>query len=679
MEADDLVRRFGAHLTRVDPFVRIERVYRRRPDLQAAFPDAFRTVHGLEPLATWLHVHGMAEENLTPEDVEQFVLAGRFGFRRVLEHYLATPELATAFPTALLPWANSDFFDYMLQNGKRLANISFTELCWFERRAEQTDPAVLLLLSALRGAHLRMQLPLGATVVGWQELCAWARADAEARGGKAPEFPLDPPDRIPVTTQLEALHAASLSRSAEHAFRSPPGLRALADAVLSPLSGRLSDEARRRIARDVAKYSPQRGVNVAGHFHHSAGSGAASLSLLRALDAAGIAHHDIALPGRSGQTSAPDDGRQLVPERFWTMHRPDFEVSITVANADVIPAARAYLGPCYDRFRTHVAYWAWETTSLPGRHATAAEGLDAIWAPSQFSARGLASTLGDERTIHVVPYSVSLSPPIDPRPLPVKLPEDRTLFGFFFDARSVIERKNPAAVISAFRKAFRADDPVALVLKVNHAASARKQMAELERLAEGLPVVWLRDVHLDDVQMRVLLSRLHVYVSLHRSEAFGTLLAESMALAKPVVATAYSANLEYIDEGCASLVRCREVTTERSHGPYPPGTRWAEVDIEHAAIALRALHQDAELRKDLGQRARQRVERTLSPWVVGRRVATLLGFGPASSHSTSDHLNVLPLPRKIEDTAVVAPSRSRERAESSNELVHAREELVSAE
>jgi glycosyltransferase involved in cell wall biosynthesis len=627
MESEELVRRFGALLPRIDPFVRVERIYERRLDLKAAFPDAFRTRQGFEPFATWLRVHGVVEEDLTPEEVERFVDAGRSGFLRVLEHYLVTPELATAFPSALLPWANADFFDWMLRNGKRFANVSSTELSWFERRAEQADPAVLLLLSALRGAELRIAFPLGATVFGWNELCAWARAHAEAKGGKAPALPRDPPDRIPGTVQLEALHAAStLTRGAPDAFRSRPGVTALADALVGSLGGRVSDEGRKRIARDVARYTPQRGVNVAGHFNYAAGAGVASLSLLRALDAVGIAHHDITLPTFPSRMSGPEEGTDLVPERFWTTHRTDFDVAVTVANADVMPAARAYLGPCYDRNRTHVAYWVWETASLPGRYAGAAEGLDAIWTPSEFSARGLASTLGDERPIHVVPYSVSPSPALDPRPLPVALPEDRTLFGFFFDARSVLERKNPAAVIAAFRRAFRADDRAALVLKVSHGASARKQMAELERLAEGLPVVWLRDVRLDEMQMRALLARLDVYVSLHRAEGFGLVLAESMALGKPVIATAYSANLEFMDERCASLVRCREVTTHTSHGPYPPGTRWAEVDLDHAAAAMRALHASAELRRDIGARALQRIERTLAPWVVGKRVAGLLGF-----------------------------------------------------
>lgn len=677
----ELVGRFGAYLTRIDPFVRIERMYRLRPDLQSAFPDAFRTLQGFEPFANWLRVHGIPEEHLTTEDVEQFVEAGRFGFLRVLEYYLATPELATAFPTALLPWANSDFFDWVLQNGKRLASISLSELCWFQRRAEQADPAVLLLLSAVRGTYLRMQLPLGATVVGWKELCAWACADAEARGTKAPAFPRDPPDRIPVAAQLEVLHAAATQgRDADDAFQSLPGLRALSDALLSPLAGRLTDEARRRIARDIAKYSPQRGVNVAGPFDFAAAGGAASLSLLRALDAAGIAHHDIALPFCPRRISTPDDGRELVPERFWTLHRPDFDVAITVANADAMPAARAYLGPSYDRARTRVGYWACDTTSLPGRYAAAAEGLDAIWTPSHFSAHALASTLGPERPIHVVPYSVSTSPAIDPRPLPFALPEGRTLFGFFFDARSVIERKNPAGVIAAFRKAFRTDDQVALVLKVNHGAFATKQMAELERLADGLPVVWLRDLRLDDAQMRMLLSRLDVYVSLHRSEGFGMVLAESMALARPVMATAYSGNLEFMDDDSATLVRCREVTTDRSHGPYPPGIRWAEVDLEHAAYAMRALHEDAELRRHLGQRARQRVERTLAPWVLGEQVAALLGFGPAaSSHSTDGRANVRPLLPRAEDATMVSSSRSRERIESGHEVAHTREGAWSAE
>jgi glycosyltransferase involved in cell wall biosynthesis len=222
------------------------------------------------------------------------------------------------------------------------------------------------------------------------------------------------------------------------------------------------------------------------------------------------------------------------------------------------------------------------------------------------------------------------------------LPEKATLFGFFFDARSSIERKNPADLLRAFRRAFRRDDQVALVLKVSHSDGAPAAMRELSALAEGLPVVWIRDVNLDERQTQTLLGRLDVYASLHRAEGFGLVLAEAMALGKPVVATGFSGNLEFMDDRSSRLVRAKEVVTDRAHGPYPRGTRWAAPDVEHAAELLRSLAADRELRQDIGRQARRRVEQTLAPQVVARTLVQHLGLASASRMS-----RILPPPSDV--------------------------------
>ena len=44
------------------------------------------------------------------------------------------------------------------------------------------------------------------------------------------------------------------------------------------------------------------------------------------------------------------------------------------------------------------------------------------------------------------------------------------------------------------------------------------------------------------------------YVSLHRAEGYGLTMAEAMMLGKPVIATGYSGNLEFMDEDNSVLV-----------------------------------------------------------------------------------------------------------------------------
>jgi len=292
--------------------------------------------------------------------------------------------------------------------------------------------------------------------------------------------------------------------------------------------------------------------------------------------------------------------------------------------------ARGFLGASYEHGRRHVGYWVWETDCLPGRYASSAEGLDAIWTPSEYSAESIRRGIGTDIPVEVVPHAVVPRMTHHPVPLPVSLPRDRTLIGFFFDARSVIDRKNPAALLRAFRKAFRADDRVSLVLKVNHGKSARRAMAELEALAEGLPVVWLHDVVLDQLETLELLNKLDIYASLHRAEGFGLVLAEAMSLGKPVVATGYSANTEFMTEDTACLVGHTVIVTEQANGPYPRGTRWADPDVEHAAELLRRLAKDSELCNAIGRKAKRHIEQTLSPRILAELVRRKLGWSDGS-------------------------------------------------
>ena len=68
------------------------------------------------------------------------------------------------------------------------------------------------------------------------------------------------------------------------------------------------------------------------------------------------------------------------------------------------------------------------------------------------------------------------------------------------------------------------------------------------------------------------------YVSLHRSEGLGLTMAESMVLGKPVIATAYSGNLDFMTEENSFLVPYSWTEVPRGAGPYPAGARWAEPD-----------------------------------------------------------------------------------------------------
>jgi glycosyltransferase involved in cell wall biosynthesis len=117
-----------------------------------------------------------------------------------------------------------------------------------------------------------------------------------------------------------------------------------------------------------------------------------------------------------------------------------------------------------------------------------------------------------------------------------------------------------------------------------------------------------------------LMAAADAYVSLHRAEGYGLTMAEAMLLGKPVIATGYSGNLEFMDEANSILVPHAEVPIPVGATPYPAGTMWANPDVEAAAAAMVRLASAPEFGVALGARARADV---LAHHAPERRVEAL--------------------------------------------------------
>jgi glycosyltransferase involved in cell wall biosynthesis len=241
------------------------------------------------------------------------------------------------------------------------------------------------------------------------------------------------------------------------------------------------------------------------------------------------------------------------------------------------------------RDRHRVGVWYWEIGALPKHMRPAYDLVDEIWCASDHVREGLLGI--SDRPVLKHPLAVtrpSRPPTLTRRDL--GLPEDRFLFGFVFDHRSVLARKNPLGLINAYRRAFGPDDGAALVLKSINGAAAPAQAA------------------LDEVEMRALFHLLDCYISLHRSEGLGLTIATAMAAGTPAIATGWSGNLEFMDDDSAVLVPCSLIEVGHDAAPYPPDACWADPDLDVAAAAMHELFEDPDGARELGDRGRERIE-----------------------------------------------------------------------
>jgi glycosyltransferase involved in cell wall biosynthesis len=101
-----------------------------------------------------------------------------------------------------------------------------------------------------------------------------------------------------------------------------------------------------------------------------------------------------------------------------------------------------------------------------------------------------------------------------------------------------------------------------------------------------------------------------------------------MALGKPVVATGWSGNLDFMNERNSALVSYSLVPVEDPDGGFGgDGQMWAEASVEDAAAWLRRLAADTDLRRKLGQTAAKDVARQLSSATFAATVASLIERG----------------------------------------------------
>jgi glycosyltransferase involved in cell wall biosynthesis len=264
-----------------------------------------------------------------------------------------------------------------------------------------------------------------------------------------------------------------------------------------------------------------------------------------------------------------------------------------------------------------IAVWYWELEAAPPEWAVHAELLNEVWAPTTFIHRALSRIM----PIPVTPMLPGMAPPVAPD-LPrghFGLDPSKFLFLFLFDMNSVMERKNPLATVTAFRQAFGGSQDVQLAIKVSRGDADPENFARLQQACDEAGAV-LIDRVLSREESYGLLNACDAYVSLHRSEGFGLTMAEAMFFGKPVVATGYSGNLDFMSANNSILIPYEMTTLTQNHAVYRKGSRWADPSVPAAAEAMRRLVEQPALARSLGERARCEVAETLSLEAYGRRM-----------------------------------------------------------
>lgn len=359
----------------------------------------------------------------------------------------------------------------------------------------------------------------------------------------------------------------------------------------------------------------QLGINLVGYIAAELGVGEAARALARACSAVGVPYSVVDVGYQSNNL-------QRDTQALANASQQRFAIDMVYVNADQTPATIAYLKERDLDNDYQIGFWHWEQPDLPEAHLAAFALLDEVWVPSTFVRDAVAAV--SPVPVYMVPHALQFAPTAGVQRSAFGLPEDKVLALVMYDFHSYQARKNPQAAIAAFRKALAGQTDAALVVKTINGEHHPEAQRELAASLADLPGTVVIDRFLTRQQVWDLQSCCDMLVSLHRAEGFGLAPAEMMYLGKPVVATGWSANMDFMTSDNSMPVAFTLAPLAHTLGAYPAGPLWAEADVDHAADCIRRLIDDPALRERLGARASNDIRRQLDPEAVGKLVAARL-------------------------------------------------------
>jgi glycosyltransferase involved in cell wall biosynthesis len=378
--------------------------------------------------------------------------------------------------------------------------------------------------------------------------------------------------------------------------------------------GRLGGEpgiARDGAARLRAAQSRPPGVNAFGFFPQPTGLGSAARGYALALESAQIAHVKVeVLPWHNGihQLQNPYSPAPDAP----------YGANLIQQNPDMLPLFRKYFGREIMERAYNIGMWVWE---LPNVHPSCYQMsrlLDEIWVPSEFC-RSVFQPVSAVPVLRI-PYAV---PPMEHLAVYGRahfaIPDDVFVYLYVFDVGSAFERKNPMALVRAFKKTFGDSPDVLLVLKFSNPETNEPAVEALERYAAAPNIRLLRGI-LTPEEISSLYRVADCFVSPHRGEGFGLNIAQAMYFGKPVIATGFSGNLDFTTASNSFLIEFNLTAIPRAIGPYFENSIWAEPSISHLSYLLRRVRDTPDEAAEKGRLAAATIRRSFSVETVAAQI-----------------------------------------------------------
>ena len=253
-----------------------------------------------------------------------------------------------------------------------------------------------------------------------------------------------------------------------------------------------------------------------------------------------------------------------------------------------------------------IGAWSWSLPQWPTVLAKARYFVDEIWVQSEYVRQCF---LKDGNVpVYLMPHKVAIPTVTRRLRATLGISNDEFVFYLMFDGASGLNSKNTIAGLKAFKLAF-VDAfcflDVVLLVKAKNINPSDPIWREIEAFADhhsDIRIITETTSRQDDINF---MASCDCYISLHRSVAFGNIIAEAMLLQQPVIVSNYSGNVDFCLEDTAYLVDGELVPLDEGDHIFGEGQYWFEVDIEQAALKIRYAYDNREKSLQIGEKAQQ--------------------------------------------------------------------------
>ena len=431
-------------------------------------------------------------------------------------------------------------------------------------------------------------------------------------------------DRSVVKSVHEArsrLDPVALEESTQEIGRIAPGLLEAShvDAMVPPVTTPPARSSVIGLGRHISLQKPvikvapvvyRGGVNIVGAFESTSVEGYIARSFTTTLRSHGFS---------VSTTSYHSDGRGGPVK--WT-HRDEgnlpYDVTLMVlapedlSNLVIENGATAFEG------RYIVGIWAWEFEQPSEIMGVVGRMVHEIWVPSRFAA-GAVGQITDRPVLRVPPPVVTYWPVDKARSR--GRANSKFTFVTSVDYATGFDRQNPIGAVEAFSSAFRPGQGPVLVIEATHSEQyVDEHKSLLDAVAGRQDILVVDNFGRSPGRTLGTIGDRSCYVSLHRSEGTGLMLARAMVQRIPTIVTAFGFSQEFQGAQDSFQIPFTLAPIPDHESRCLPGGKWAEPNLERAARAMRLVVEKPQMVAAMVQKARERANRQFSAGSAARAV-----------------------------------------------------------